>query len=187
MINITELRITPDGKNLLLTASVKTDSYYNDVYIDKISIDTQDTYVSTGVSSTPIYTNTLTGSQKNVSLSLTSVDLSGIDLSSNLFVLYITTKGTPSADTPCGQDSVTTIGVVFNSYTLYEVSINYLKELNDCCNPSKNFIDSILKSKALDLAIKTGNTSQAVLFWNKYIKDSLNITTDTFNNCGCNG
>ena len=55
MIQFNELRITPDGKKLVIDASVKDLNYYNNVYIDAVIIDTQNTYVSSGPSSKPIF------------------------------------------------------------------------------------------------------------------------------------
>ena len=56
MVEFKELKITPDGKNLIINASIKDLEYYKDVYIDSVIIDTQDTYLPSGPSSNPIYT-----------------------------------------------------------------------------------------------------------------------------------
>lgn len=55
MIRFNELRITKDGKHLIIDVSVRSQPYYNDVYLDSISIDTQDTYKDGGPSSSIIY------------------------------------------------------------------------------------------------------------------------------------
>ena len=55
MIQFTDLRVTKDGKKLIIGAKVKEASYYDNVYIDKVIIDTEETFVSTGPSSDPIY------------------------------------------------------------------------------------------------------------------------------------
>lgn len=51
MVQFNELRITPDSKYLIIDASVKDESYYNNITIDSIAIDNQDTYLSSGPSS----------------------------------------------------------------------------------------------------------------------------------------
>lgn len=51
MVDINELYITPDNKRMIIDVSVKTAPYYDNVYLDSITLDTQDTYVETGVSS----------------------------------------------------------------------------------------------------------------------------------------
>lgn len=57
MIKFTDLRVTKDGKQLIIGAKVKEDSYYNDVYIDKVIIDTEETFSPTGPSSQGIEIN----------------------------------------------------------------------------------------------------------------------------------
>lgn len=48
MVTFQELRITPDGQKLIIDVSVKNASYYKDVYLGRIDIDTQDTFINTG-------------------------------------------------------------------------------------------------------------------------------------------
>lgn len=50
MIKFTDLRVTKDGKQLIIGAKVKEDSYYDNVYIDKVVIDTEETFNPTGPS-----------------------------------------------------------------------------------------------------------------------------------------
>ena len=70
MIIIEELQVTKDAKNLIIGARVRKDRYYTDVYIDKIIIDTEETYVEGGPSKSPIYNKQLEGNNKEVNLSL---------------------------------------------------------------------------------------------------------------------
>lgn len=56
MIHFNELRITQDGKYLIIDASVDNQDFFDDVLLDSVVIDTQDTYVVNGPSSKPIYT-----------------------------------------------------------------------------------------------------------------------------------
>ena len=61
MVDINELYITPDNKKIILDISVKHKSYYKDVYLDSIMIDTQDTYLQTGVSDNWVYQRKISG------------------------------------------------------------------------------------------------------------------------------
>lgn len=61
MVDINELYITPDNKKIILDISVKHKSYYKDVYLDSIMIDTQDTYLQTGVSDNWVYKRKISG------------------------------------------------------------------------------------------------------------------------------
>lgn len=193
MIEFRELRVTPDGKRLIIDASVKDLQYYNDVYIDAIIIDTQDTYVANGPSTEPIFsheTATDDGTiqegdgEKRVRLELDSTAL-GVSLCDTLFFVYVVTKGTPSADTPCGMDNQTTMGVVANLYPFYRTMVNYMKEVEDECEIPKNFIDVLLRFKALELSIRTGHYVQAIKYWNKFFKGVKSKTINT--GCRCHG
>lgn len=215
MINFNELRITPDGKYLIIDVSVKNEPYYDNVYIDSIIIDTQDTYVPSGPSSKPVYTYTNESeditkiyttcdcepvldedtsycfvtddySNKNVRLILNYQDLN-LSLIDNMFFIYAIASGTPAVDTPCGMDNSITMGTVVNLHPIYCRTIQYLKELSNDCNVPKGLIDMYLKIKALELSVKTGNYTQAINYWNKYFKNLRDKPNPkTLRNCGCN-
>ena len=188
MIEFKELRVTPDGKTLIIDASVKDLSYYDNVYIDSLTIDTQDTYSESGSSTNPIFYYEVASvseeNKKRIRLELNSSVL-GKPITGNMFFVYITVKGTPAADTPCGLDNVTTLGVTADLYPFYKSSINHMKELENECEPSKNFIDSLLKFKAFELSIRTGHYTQAIKYWNKFFKEVKSNTVNTI--CRCHG
>lgn len=184
MIQFNELKITQNGDLLIIDVSVKSDSYYTDVYIDTIKIDDQDTYIDEGPSTTPLFTYTVSDDLKTVHLELDKVALNSA-LTSKLFFVYVKTKGTPSIDTPCGLDNVTTIGVCTYLYPIYQATMLYMNEVLVDCNISKNFVDHILKFKALDTCITMGQYTQAIKYWKKFY---LNLPTSSItSNCGCNG
>lgn len=183
MIQFNNLKITSDGKSLIVDAAVKDLEYYTDVYIDSVLIDTQDTFVDSGPSSKAII-KTIEGDNKSISLELGIEDLIS-NLNENLFFVYIKTKGTPAADTPCGMDNSITLGVTFNFYPKYQYGFNFIKELSNTCIIPKNFINFILQYKAFELAVKTGNYTEAIKYWNKFF---MNIKSDvTTTNCNCYG
>ena len=184
MVAFQELRITPDGKKLIIDVSVKNLEYYTNVYLDTIQIDTQDTFIESGPSSKVVYTKVIGGNTKSVRLELGTGDLLPT-LSDNLFFVYIRIKGTPAANTPCVLYNITTLRLISNLYPLYQYTFSYIKELSDTCSIPKNFINYILQYKAFELAIKTGHYTEAIKYWKKFfmgIKDSV-ITS----NCGCYG
>lgn len=207
MIQFNELKIIPDGTKLIIDASVEDLSYYTNIYIDSVAIDNQDTYIPSGVSSNPLYNMkiishvhllseeieanpedyvgySVSKNVKNIRLELSVSDFTTPikDLNSNLFFVYVMVKGTPSPDTPCGMDNQSTVGVVFNLIPLYNMYMQYFKELEATCSIPKNLINSILKLKGLELALMTGNYFQAVTYWNKYFKEQDTINTP---NCSC--
>ena len=184
MVQFNELKITPDGQRLIIDVSIKDLEYYTNVYLDTVQIDTQDTFVESGPSSEVVYSKTIEGNTKSVRLELGTGDLLPA-LNDNLFFVYVRTKGIPAANTPCGMDNITTLGVVSNLYPLYQYAFSYIKELSDTCSIPKNFVNYILQYKAFELAIKTDHYTEAVKYWKRFfmgIKDSV-ITP----NCGCHG
>lgn len=190
MVHFNELRITSDGRHLIIDVSVLSESYYKNVYIDSIVIDNQDTYVGSGPSSNPVYQYSVPDvmskltkeyvSSKHVRLDLTPTDL---PLNGLLFV-YVRTKGTPAADTPCGLDNITTLGTVTNMYPFYQQAMNYIGELANNCSVPQNFTDYILKMKGLELAVRTGNYTDAIKFYNKFFNGKEN-TVIRKGGCGC--
>lgn len=185
MVTFNELRITPDGKKLIIDVSVSDLEYYENVYLDSIQIDTQDTFIESGPSSNTVYTKTVSGDSKFIRLELDNSDLLP-SLNDNIFFVYVRTKGTPSSDTPCGMDNYITRRTVINVYPIYCATIQYLKELNHNCEIPKGIIDMYIKFKALELGVKTGNYSNVIDIWNKYFKGSKYNYNSKTSGCGCN-
>ena len=195
MIQFNTLKITQDGKNLIINASVKNLSYYTNVLIGSIVIDNQDTYSTSGPSSNPIYKHSFAGKDlvtnediaglKNISITVSAKELldNNGDLNDDILYVYLIAVGTPSADTPCGMDNVNTLGVALNLRPIYNNGINYIKQVESTCEIPKDFIDFILRYKALDLALKTENYIQANKYWNKFFK-SNNVVSLNTNSCG---
>ena len=213
MVDFNELRVSPDRKNLIIDVSIKDLSYYENVYIDSIIIDTQDTYIPSGPSNSPIFTyevvsnvtpvyslpdcecnqvqdyidkeNCFETSNNEEKRVRLELDNTALDnhLKGNLFFVYVITKGTPASDTPCNMDNTINLGVTADTYPIYTNMLNSLKELESCETP-KLFTDAFLRFKAFELSIETAQYSQVINYWNKYFK-SLDIPNNT--NCSCNG
>lgn len=185
MIHFNELYIK--DQHLVIDVSVINEPYYTNVYLDSIVIDNQDTYVSTGPSSAPVYQYTIPDevsrltkqatSQKHIRLVLSAPDVNVNDM---LFV-YVRTKGTPAPDTPCGLDNDTTLGVVVDMMPYYTQGMQYLGELSSNCTIPSGFTDFILRTKALELAMRTGNYTKAI----EYFKGFKTGATTPTGGCGC--
>lgn len=189
MVHFNELKITPNGKHLIIDVSVLNESYYDNVYLDSIVIDNQDTFTDNGPSSTPIYEYTIPDqiskltkksvSPKHVRLNLGEIELGTLN---GLYFIYVRTKGMPSPETPCDMDNVTTLGVVTNMYPFYHKAIGFIRELASNCIVPQGFIDYILRLKALELAVKTGNYTDAVKYFNNFFSGKAAVKTG---GCGC--
>lgn len=193
MVDFNELRITPDGY-LVIDVSVNENSLYQNIYIDRITIDTQDTYVDGTPSSEYIYKEDIDQDKnlKYIRRVLTSVDFNPkTALDNNMFFVYITCRGeiSPSSQEewcsiPCDADNKVTIGTVMASLPYYEQAMSYIGEIGKNCEIPKDFIDFILRTKAMELAIKTGNYPEAIKYYNKFFKDG-GVQTGWKGGCGC--
>ena len=121
---------------------------------------------------------------KNVRLELSIQDLK-VSPCSTMFFVYVKSKGTPSTDTPCGFGKDQILGTVINLQPIYKQTLKYLKEVECDCNIPKGFIDMILKLKAIELCVRTGNYPQAIKYWNKFFINN-NCKSPT-SDCGCYG
>lgn len=215
MLEFRELRVTPDGNHLIIDVAVREHSYYKNVFIDSIIIDTQDTYIQNGPSSKPVYQYKVEEEEvqnlyvlpeecscnpvlidedksycftygyeerRHVRLMLSTKD---IPLNNMLFV-YAIAKGTPSPDTPCGFDNAIVMQTVVDLYPFYQNTLCFLKELDNGCEVPKGFTDMILRLKALELCIRTGNYPQAIKYWKKFFSNNNRVVVTT-SNCKCNG
>jgi len=185
MIKFTELRV--HNGHLLITAEVREiEHYYDNVYIDSIKIDTQDTFVSTGPSSNLIYEYTTAGNVKEVTLDLSAVTLGLTEdqMLRTMFFVYAIAKGAPHPSTPCGFDNVTSTGVTFALCPIYNETMQYVKEVENTCELPKGLINMILQLKAIQYSIDSGHYTQAIKYYNKFYKtfDASVVTP-----CGCHG
>ena len=183
MVEVNKAYIIPCNNGIYIDCSVLDMEYFNNVYIDKIIIDSQDTFTESGPSSNPIYSYTVPYNQKSVKLTIKSTDLLVNNISDNMYFIYIITKGTPSPNTPCGLDNNTTTTVVFDNTTIYNTFMNHIGKLQNNCIINKELIDLILRYRALESCIGMKDYSRAIVYWNKFIQ---HITKNN-NNCTCNG
>lgn len=194
MVQFNELSISPDGQSVVIDVSIPSESYYDKVYLDSVLIDNQDTYIGTGVSSTPIYTYEVPTEQqlkfkkgtseyktKHLRLVVKASDLSSKSLDGILFV-YVRTKGTYGFDTPCGCDEITSMACVTNLKPFYDATMGYVRQLGSSCETPKGFIDQILKTKALETSIRTKNYVQAIDLWRNFRGSSSGVSAA---GCGC--
>lgn len=211
MIVFNECRIDKEGKNLIIDASIENLEYFNDMSISALIIDTEDTFTDGRPSDNYIYKKefeiqsdnntildladsaniTILSSEisnnklRNIRVSLTAKDLNLNNLSNNIFFVYIETAGIPDPSTPCGLDNKVSMAVALDFRPIYNRSIGYINELDSNCNIPKGFIDTILRIKALELSLKTGNYHIAIKQWNKLFKNKGIVPT--IKNCNCHG
>lgn len=184
MIKFTDLRVS--NGHLIISAEVREiEDYYDNVYIDKIKIDSQDTFSSTGPSSSLIYESaSFPAETKSITLDLDASNFTDIDMDKTMFFVYAVATGTPSADTPCGMDNTNSLGVTFSLCPIYNETMQYVKEVENTCNLPMSFINMILQLKAIQYSINSGHYTQAIKYYNKFYK---NLGVSSTQPCGCHG
>lgn len=186
MIQFNKLEVDPDAGWLMIDVSVIEMPYFENVFLDEIIIDTQDTYVENGPSTNPVYRYKVTGPTdiKQSQVMLTGNNLQ-VPINDTMFFVYVKTKGTPAINTPCGMDKSIGVGVTYNTKVIYNDTMNYLKQLECSCTMPKDFIDKILRVKALETTIKTGNYTQAIQYYNRFFRDKY--SPGYVKTCSCHG
>ena len=199
MLTFNELRITPDSKYLIVDVSVDSDSCFDEVTLEGIYIDTQDTFVSSDGPSEkaiaykikennfggPIYSIPDTNcnpvledeeykecfveSNENMKHKRLIIEAEELGLDLSKTMLFVYAVANNIPDIPCAKDKSIIMGTVVNLLPLYRKCISSLKELNNECTIPKSFINSLLEYKALELSIKTGNYTKAIELWKKLI------------------
>lgn len=197
MIQFNELRITPDAKYLIIEAEVKSDSYFDNIYINSIKVNKIKDIYSNEDSKIQIFEDTdIINSDKAVNIELKEEKVRKVryiidnnilppnDRLRNAFIsVTIETSGTSSA--PAGYANPEVTASVVDLYPFYIKTLLNIKVLDSLCSNSDELVDCILKFKALELAFKTGNANLAKQYWFKYFDTNSGIYSRYFVNKNC--
>ena len=175
MVTFNDLRISLDGKKILIDASVEPYDFYDNMYIESLAIVTDEQYNSSGIITSSVYSKDFSDQPKRISLEISIEDMKDISsLDKNIFYVYITCNGTMNEDPGCGWNNKTDIGVVLNWYPIYKIGINHMKRVtNSCCELDKEFMDYILRLKSFELSLRTGNYVLANENYRKWFVDKV--------------
>ena len=188
MVIFKELRITSDGNNLFIDASIAPYDYFQNMYIKSVSIDTEETFLSNDKPSgkaVMVYNNPENESIKNINLNLGKDNVKVDSLSGHIFYIYVQIAGVPSVDTPCSMDKEYTIGVALNWFPIYQSSLKILGNIRDnCCSIPKSAINFILRLKSFELLLRTSQYLKANKIYRKWFSD-LKISSN-IKPCNCN-
>ena len=189
-----QLRISDDGKRMYINLHVNKADYFDDIYLDSITIMTQDQVSEAApemVTNDYIYKQTFEGEQKEANLVLTPTDFNEqfnkSNLSCDLFFVYIKVKGNPDECTPCRLDEETTLGVTFDETKLYQAVMGYTKDLLKDCSINQGFTDFILQWNAFKASIETEHYVSAIKFWSILFNGCKGAEFHITKPCGCHG
>lgn len=184
MVEFNKLMILPCNQGIYIDANVLDMPYFNDIYIDSIVIDTQDTFDINGPSKSPIYTYTIDGNNKNIKMTVNAEELMTNNFDSTMFFVYVITKGNFAANTPCGSDVRNTLAATVNIEPIYKRSIKLLQQAYNSCEVPRELIDFILRYNAFNMCLKTKDFSLAIIYWKRF----WNMMDQSKNNkCYCYG
>ena len=184
MIVFNECRIDPERRKLIIEAAVDNFSYYDDITIAAVLMDTQETFVESGPSGKAKPLASYSNKPKKIRLCLDEKEL-GVSLEDNILFIYVITEGLVAPDTPCGMDNIYTRAIAINLKPIYNTAMKYIRELNSECSIPRGFIDMILRMKAFELSLRTGNFQTAFKQWEKLLKDKTSVSYSK--GCRCNG
>lgn len=183
MVEFNELRITDDQQYLIIDVQINPDPFYDDVYIDSILIDDQDSFVSVDNPTGAVFTyNIEDTSVKSIRLELSETNINR-SFNNTLLFIYTVTSGEPSEDAPCGTTDPIVMKTVIDLYPIYQSLMQNVKEVENSCEIPYNFVDKYLRFKAVQLAIATGNYPIAIKYWKMFFANMKPKQTI----CSCNG
>jgi hypothetical protein len=198
-----QLRISDDGKRMYINIHVNKAEYFDNIYLDRITIVPADKVSETSPhlpSTDYIYNKVFEENQKEADLVLLPTDFNEkfvkTDFSHDLFFVYVKVNGTPDPCTPCRLDEEITLGVTFDENLLYQKVMQFTKSLADDCNIPVAFTDFILLWNAFKASVETEHYVPAIKYWNMLFgMDAEGIPYGAYDKnsgvihklCGCHG
>lgn len=168
-----------EGTYLKLDVQIADASYYDNVFIDTICFDTDDTFLESGPSSKArvIYSS----EEDNLKSVQLSVDID--TLQDKLFFVYVITKGEIAPNAPCVDRHTMESAIVFDKSRIYELAMKGINSI-DCCDIPRDFIDFILRYYAVMISAEIGAYPSLVEHWKQFFGDKRRILRPK---CGCHG
>ncbi len=194
MIIFDRLQVSDNGKWLHIDVHVNKATYFDNICIDKVVIQTQDQVSETdplSPGSEYIFMMQADENTRELHLALnanTNFDLVYKNLSDKLLFVYVICKGTPRECTPCRLDEMTTLGVTFDTALLYQKVMQFTRELNQQCEIPKGMIDLMMLWNGFKAAIETEHYLPAIDFWRRiFDRQYQSAGMSSTKPCGCHG
>lgn len=190
MINFNNV-IIADSDCIYIDVSIKDLYYFTDCYINRVVINDIDSFETQGPNLDKcIYdSKVLDGDNKTFKalIKRAQFEQSVRNISNNIYFIYIQTKGTPTIDTPCGQDLEWYKVAIVDYKYLYHKSISYIRELVECkCSRPEKFMDFILRIKALEMCLISQDYEEAIRYFKKFFNfESCGKKSPHIRGCGC--
>lgn len=194
MVIFDQLRISDDGKRMYINLHVNNASYFDNIYLDKITIMTANQVSEAApemVADDYIYRLEFAENIRTFDIVLQASDFNEkfihADLTKDLFFVYVQCKGVPDPCTPCRLDEMTTLGVTFDESLLHQKVMGFTKDMLKDCQIPMAFSDFMLRWFAFKAAIETEHYVAAIKFWKLLFMEGDLPTIGITKPCGCHG
>lgn len=209
MVRFNELRITEDGKCLIVDCEIEQIGLYADMYIDEIRLDYYKNVDSSGLPTTKSYQmwKYKDGDPKmrgvRVSMEDSAIPLQDFDINAvgdglfrdGLFYVTVICGGSPKmtvhgTELPCGIDSNIDTQAVIDWKGFYERGMQFVSSMYGCgadkCEIPAGFEDFILLWNALKTAIAVCDWPLVSKLWDRILRSrAYNKTVGLSGGCGC--
>ncbi len=197
MVIFDQLKISDNGKLMMVNFHVNGAEYFKNIYLESLTIMTADQVSETDpLTSTAqyIYKVEFEDNLKEYNVALQPTDFNEnftkSNFSSDLFFVYVKCKDAPIIGCPpCRLDELTTLGVTFDENLLHQKVLGYTNDLLADCNVPQGFTDFILLWQAFKSAIESEHYIPAIKYWKMLFDIPVGSGGYIGNtgNCGCNG
>lgn len=173
MINIDRL----DFKNgrLNIEVSIEDNDYFANVFLDKIIVDTQSTYTSSGPSQTPLLNYQIATGQKKFQISFQPTNFNINEFCGTFFIVYITSTGNATTGTPADLIiPIEKVGI-YDKYSLFQELKPQFRLFTKTGIIPKKFIDLILLIRYIDYSIIQKQYANIIHEWHNIIDNFNNI------------
>lgn len=202
MVLFNELRITEDGKCLVVDCEIEDIVLYSGMYIDSVYIEYYKNASSVSMPSDAAYC--IYGDKeedvpvKAIKLFMHDYELRDTEFKTRtfengLFYVIVNCSGDPSpkiAEFPCDMGKTIEIGAILDWKAVYERGMHYVsmmfKRCGDQCKMPSGFEQFILLWHALRLAIATCDWDIVSQLWKDIIDiDAYGMENAKITGCGC--
>ena len=193
MIQFNDLKFLT-SKTLRINAEVIDLGYYNNVYIESIIIDTEDTVSETGPSDNPPFILNLGTPVKKINTTINVAPL--LDNGPKMLFVYLRCTGVPAGDTPCGLDNQDTMQPVVDYQSVYNTALKLAKCVGKCgcldgdCSIDTAFANFALQYFRMEQGLANGNWSDAydAYCWLMHKYGNIKYKgSNASRGCSCNG
>ena len=197
-MEITKNIYIEDGE-LHINVTIEGQGATPDIYFTNMTIYNNKSFID----GNPIYLKTYSNNETSINEVLTESNLNAINqvrydscypsnVNTGLFIIVFTLDYSPAYQLShsCSEMPSILTFAVYNPCNLYAGLLPSINELEGDCNAlPMNFINGILRKKAIDACINAGHFEQACKYWCKFYQHGAATysSASTGGGCGCHG